>query len=61
VREEVGEDFAVGHTGGQVGEYVIDGDAYASDTGFAATFAGFDGDSVLIVHGLSNGCGVCLN
>jgi hypothetical protein len=48
---EVGEDFWLGHAGGKVGKYVLDGDSHASDAGFAAAFAGFKGDEVLIIHG----------
>jgi hypothetical protein len=52
---EVGEDFGVGHAGGEVGEDVVDGDSHSSNAGFAAAFAGFEGDDVLVVHGWLSG------
>jgi hypothetical protein len=52
---EVGENFGVGHAGGEIGEDVVDGDAHSSDAGFAAAFAGFEGNDVLVVHGSRSG------
>jgi len=48
---EVFEDFVVGHAGGEVAQDVVNGDAHATDAGFAAAFTRFDGDDVLVLHG----------
>lgn len=52
---KVSEDFGLGHAGGEVGEDVVDGDTHASDAGFATAFTGFEGDDVLVVHGVGAG------
>ncbi len=49
---EVCEDFGLAHAGSEIRENVVDSDAHTSDAGFAAAFAGFEGDGVLVVHGM---------
>lgn len=48
---KVCQNFLGGHTGGQVGEHIINGDPHSSDARFAATFTWFKDNDVSVVHG----------
>ncbi len=52
---KVGEDFGLGHPGGEVGKNIVNGDVHPSDAGFAAALTGFKGDGVLVIYGLQQG------
>jgi hypothetical protein len=47
-----GEDLGVTHTRSQIFEDIGDGHAGAADAGFAAAFAGFKGNEVMVIHRL---------
>jgi hypothetical protein len=53
---KVCEDFGLGHTRGEIGKDIVHGDTHSSDARFAAAFAGFEGDDVLVVHEVGLSC-----
>ncbi len=57
---EVGENFGMGHARGEIGKDIVNGDAHASNAGFATALAGFEGDDVLVVHGWQSWRDVCI-
>ena len=48
---KVGEDFRLGHVGGEEIEHVFHPNAHPADTGPSAALRGIAGDAVQVVHG----------